>query len=83
LLYLGKEVLKEKTIIFFQTKKQCHRMAIFFGLFQLKAIELHSDLTQFQRLVAFKEFQEGKFDFLMATDLASRGLDIQEVYTLS
>jgi ATP-dependent RNA helicase DDX27 len=34
-------------------------------------------LSQTQRIQAFMEFKEGKMDFLMATDLAARGLDIK------
>ena len=41
LLCIAQEVYREKVIIFFKTKKQCHRMAIFFGLLDLNACELH------------------------------------------
>ena len=54
-------------------------MAIVLNLLGLKACELHGNLSQTQRIDTFIQFKEGKFDYLLATDLAARGLDIKEV----
>ena len=40
---------------------------------------LHGDIAQNQREVTLKRFREGKFKVLVATDVASRGLDIPNV----
>jgi ATP-dependent RNA helicase DDX21 len=40
---------------------------------------LHGDIDQNQRAITMKRFQEGKFQVLVATDVASRGLDFPEV----
>jgi ATP-dependent RNA helicase DDX21 len=40
---------------------------------------LHGDIAQNQREVTMKRFKEGKFQVLVATDVASRGLDIPNV----
>ncbi|CCX13620.1 Similar to ATP-dependent RNA helicase drs1; acc. no. A7F4L5 [Pyronema omphalodes CBS 100304] len=44
-----------------------------------KTPNLHRSLTQEQRVKAVQAFRDGSVDFLLATDLASRGLDIKNV----
>ena len=51
-----------------QLKRENHAVAI-----------LHSDRTQRDREKSLKGFREGKFEVLVATDIASRGLDISGV----
>ncbi|KAG0143867.1 hypothetical protein CROQUDRAFT_48187 [Cronartium quercuum f. sp. fusiforme G11] len=70
---------KGRTIIFFRSKAGAHRMKVIFSLFGLKAAELHGDLTQEQRMSSLQDFKDGKVSYLLATDLASRGLDIKGV----
>jgi ATP-dependent RNA helicase DDX27 len=79
LVTLCKRTFKERAIIFFRSKKLAHQMRVLFGLLDLKAGELHGNLTQEQRLASLQQFRDGKVDYLMATDLASRGLDIKGV----
>ncbi|KAF9481157.1 DEAD-domain-containing protein [Pholiota conissans] len=79
---LCKRTFKTKVIVFLRSKKLAHQMRIVFGLLGMKCEELHGDLTQEQRLNALHTFREGKVDYLMATDLASRGLDIKGVDTV-
>lgn len=76
------EQFKTKAMVFFKTKHECHRMAILFGLFGKKFRELHGGLTQSQRIDALIDFKEDKADYLLATDLASRGIDVKEVQTV-
>jgi ATP-dependent RNA helicase DDX27 len=73
---------KKETIIFFKSKASAHHMKIVFGLLGLKAAELHGNLTQVQRLEALEQFKTHQVDFLLATDLASRGLDIKGIQTV-
>ncbi|CCM01972.1 uncharacterized protein FIBRA_04045 [Fibroporia radiculosa] len=82
LVTLCKRTFKSRAIIFFRSKKLAHQMRIVFRLLDMKADELHGDLSQEQRLKALQQFRDGAVDFLMATDLASRGLDIKGIETV-
>jgi len=82
LITLCKRTFKERVIIFFRSKKLAHQMRVMFGILDLKADELHGDLTQEQRLTSLHSFRDGKVNYLMATDLASRGLDIKGIETV-
>ncbi|KAH9898412.1 DEAD-domain-containing protein [Cubamyces lactineus] len=82
LVALCKRTFKSRVIIFFRSKKLAHQMRIVFGLLDMKCDELHGDLSQEQRLKALQQFRDGHVDYLMATDLASRGLDIKGIETV-
>lgn len=82
LLSLCVRTFRHQVIIFVRSKKLAHQLKVLFGLFGLSAGELHGDLSQEQRLQALQGFKEGRVDFLLATDLASRGLDIKGVQTV-
>ncbi|KAL6758791.1 P-loop containing nucleoside triphosphate hydrolase protein [Haematococcus lacustris] len=69
-----------RTIVFFRTKQRAHRAKILFGLLGLPlAAELHGDMTQAARLESLEAFRTATASFLLATDVAARGLDIQGV----
>jgi len=71
---------QEKTcIIFVSNCKKCH--SIYFLLKELgfEATCLHSYLPQRQRIVNLKKFRNESVKILVATDVASRGLDVQMV----
>lgn len=82
LLGLLTRTYTSRTIVFFDTKAQAHRMMILCGLCGIKCAELHGNLTQLQRLTALEEFRKGEVDILLATDLAARGLDIDRVHSV-
>ncbi|OOF95446.1 hypothetical protein ASPCADRAFT_515811 [Aspergillus carbonarius ITEM 5010] len=82
LLYLCKEIYTGRVIVFFRQKREAHRVRIIFGLLGLKAAELHGSMSQEQRIKSVENFRDGKVAFLLATDLASRGLDIKGVETV-
>ncbi|KAH9222717.1 P-loop containing nucleoside triphosphate hydrolase protein [Leptodontidium sp. 2 PMI_412] len=82
LLYLCANVYTDRVIVFFRQKKEAHRARVIFGLSGLKATELHGSMSQEQRITSVESFRDGKASFLLATDLASRGLDIKGVDTV-
>lgn len=65
-----------ETLVFFQTKAQCHRFAIIAREVGISVAELHGYLGQAERLRSIADFQSGRVGVLLATDLASRGLDL-------
>jgi ATP-dependent RNA helicase DDX27 len=72
-----------RAIVFFRTKQRAHRARIVFGLAGLPpAAELHGDMSQAARLEALERFRRGEASFLLATDVAARGLDILGVDTV-
>ncbi|KAI0541864.1 P-loop containing nucleoside triphosphate hydrolase protein [Xylaria digitata] len=82
LIHICKTMYTEQVIIFFRQKKDAHRARIIFALFNLSCAELHGSMNQSQRITSVESFRDGKVNFLLATDLASRGLDIKGVDTV-
>ncbi|KAH8728220.1 P-loop containing nucleoside triphosphate hydrolase protein [Phaeosphaeriaceae sp. PMI808] len=82
LMYMCEKVYTERVIIFFRQKKEAHRVRVVFALCGLKASELHGNMSQEQRIQSVESFRSGKSAYLLATDVASRGLDIKNVSTV-
>ena len=82
LALLCTQTYRERTIVFFPQKKQAHRILVVFALLGIRAGELHGDMTQEQRLRSVESFRSGRTTHLLATDVASRGLDIRNVATV-
>ncbi|KAI1174140.1 P-loop containing nucleoside triphosphate hydrolase protein [Nemania sp. FL0916] len=82
LIHICKKMHTERVIIFFRQKKDAHRARIIFALFNLSCAELHGSMNQTQRIESVEAFRDGKVNFLLATDLASRGLDIKGIDTV-
>lgn len=82
LAVLCTQTFRERTIVFFRQKREAHRVRVVFGLLGVKAGELHGSMTQDQRIAAVTAFRDGRTTHLLATDLASRGLDIRNVATV-
>lgn len=72
----------ENVMLFVPTKKLAHELRIMLGLLKVNVDELHGNLTMAQRVEALNNFKARKTAVLVATDLASRGLDIDGVKTV-
>ncbi|KAJ7965014.1 DEAD-box ATP-dependent RNA helicase [Quillaja saponaria] len=67
-----------KCIVFTQTKRDADRLSYAMAR-NLKCQALHGDISQSQRERTLADFRDGHFNVLVATDVASRGLDIPNV----
>ena len=66
-------------IVFCRTKHGAERLAKHLHADGIVCREIHGNLNQSQREQVMKNFRTGKFDVLVATDLASRGIDVQHI----
>lgn len=72
-------VASKKCIIFTRTKKEADILAELLKSKGYKATALHGDMEQRDRRSAMSAFKENRVEILVATDVASRGLDISNV----
>jgi len=79
LVGLLNELAGNTSIIFTSTCEHCQRLAIMLRNLGFGAIPLHGRMSQPKRLGALSTFKSGKRGILIATDVASRGLDIPAV----
>jgi superfamily II DNA/RNA helicase len=68
-----------RVLVFCNTKRMCDRVAARLGDEGVQAAAIHGDLRQSQREQALRRFTEGKLKVLVATDVAARGLHIDDV----
>ena len=67
------------TLIFCNTKKKVDELADLLKQQGFQAEGLHGDLSQAQRDVAMNRFRNGGASILIATDVAARGIDVDDV----
>lgn len=69
----------KKAIVFVRTKKSADRLSEFLNRVQLKHTVLHGDKTQGERDYALRQFKKGGVNILVASDVAARGIDIEDI----
>ncbi len=69
----------KKVIVFGRTKWGVEKLSKILSLSGLKVAVIHGNKSQGQRQRALDEFKKGEMHILLATDVASRGLDIDDV----
>jgi ATP-dependent RNA helicase DeaD len=79
LISLIEQDTPERAMIFRQTKIGVDRLVATLRRRGLPAEAIHGDMSQKAREHVLREFREGKLTYLVATDVAARGLDIPEV----
>jgi superfamily II DNA/RNA helicase len=68
-----------RVLAFTNTKRVADRLASALGQEGVKAMAIHGDLRQSQREDALRRFSDGRLEVLVATDVAARGLHIDDI----
>jgi ATP-dependent RNA helicase RhlE len=79
LAHLIKSRDMRQVLVFVRMKRDANRLARQLKQDGIVAKEIHSDRTQAERMQALEEFKQGKVPVLVATDIAARGLDIEQL----
>ncbi|MET0290532.1 MAG: DEAD/DEAH box helicase [Pseudoxanthomonas sp.] len=79
LLHLLAEDSRVQTLVFSKTKHGSDKLATFLEKSGIQAAAIHGNKSQAQRLRALRDFKAGKVTVLVATDIAARGIDINEL----
>ena len=69
----------ERVMIFCNTKHMCQRLCDEYQRAGLDCDCIHGDIRQSQREKTMQRYREGKLSVLIATDVASRGIDVDDV----
>ena len=67
------------TLVFVRTKRGADKLVRKLAFHQVDAVAMHGDLSQSVRQRALQRFSSGKVSVLVATDVAARGIDIDDV----
>ena len=77
------EVLKDpaltRAIVFSRTKHQANKVAAYLEQAGIQAAAIHGNKSQGARQAALQNFREGRARVLVATDIAARGIDVEDV----
>ena len=68
-----------KILVFVRTKVRAERVFKAMERIDIKALTIHSDKEQKDRLEVMKQFRSGEIKILIATDVSARGIDIADV----
>jgi ATP-dependent RNA helicase RhlE len=73
------ETERGRTLVFVRTKRGADRLVQRLGKSNIRAAAMHGNKSQSQRQRALANFESGKVDTLVATDVAARGIDVPDV----
>ena len=69
----------ERVLIFTRTKRRARNLALTLEDKRHRVIALQGNMSQPQRMAAMEGFRKGRYDILVATDIAARGIDVAEI----
>jgi len=70
---------RKQTLVFGRTKHGCDKLTKYLEQSGIKAAAIHGNKSQGARLRALKDFKAGRINVLVATDIAARGIDIDQL----
>ena len=73
------ETERGRTLVFVRTKRGADRLVKQVGKQGIRATAMHGNKSQSQRRRALADFESGRVDTLIATDVAARGIDVPEI----
>lgn len=79
LLEILQKVATGRVIVFTRTKHRARRLAGDLENYKYRVAALQGNMAQNKRQQSINGFREGKYDILVATDVASRGIDVSQV----
>ena len=79
LTYIIEEERPEKVLVFSRTKHGCNRIVKQLGQDGIEALAIHGNKSQGAREKALRRFRNGALQVLVATDVASRGIDVSDI----
>jgi superfamily II DNA/RNA helicase len=68
-----------RTLVFVRTKRGADRLVRRLDQKGMRAVAMHGNKSQNQRQRALSSFASGKVDTLVATDVAARGIDVEDI----
>ena len=79
LVRILKQTDTDSVLIFARTKHRTRRLAQQISKDGYQVTSLHGDRSQNQRQSALKGFKQGRYQIMVATDIAARGLDVNSI----
>jgi len=79
LLKLLRQTATESVLVFTRTKHRAEKLTRQIAHAGFRVTSLHSNRTQGQREQALRGFKTGHFQIMVATDIAARGLDVENI----
>jgi ATP-dependent RNA helicase RhlE len=76
---LLKQSEMESVLVFTRTKHRTERVALALAQAGLSVASIQGNLSQYRRQAALDGFKDGTYKVLVATDIASRGIDVSDV----
>lgn len=70
----------KKVLVFVATKRMTEQLSDYLYKQGIKSDCIHGDKTQFKRQKALERFKRGQIQTLLATDVAARGIDIDDIH---